>query len=72
MIEGTTKFEGFLAVRMDLTKIFFEAFLTTSAKKSKKKKRSVSQMIDLVVTIPTSTGSSKTELSSRGKRLFKV
>ena len=38
----------------------------------KRKKRSVSQTIDQVMTIKTSTGSSKTELSSRGKRPFKV
>ena len=36
------------------------------------KKRSLSQMIDQVMTIKTSTGSSKTELSSKGKRPFKV
>ena len=38
----------------------------------KAKKQSVSQMIDLVVTIKTHTESSKSELSSRGKRPFKV
>ena len=38
----------------------------------KAKKPSVSQMIDLVVTIKTHTESSKSELSSRGKRPFKV
>ena len=37
-----------------------------------RKKQSVSQMKDLVMTIKTSTGSSKSELSSRGKRPFKV
>ena len=37
-----------------------------------RKKQSRSQMIDQVMTIKTSTGSSKTELSSRGKRPFKV
>ena len=36
------------------------------------KKQSVSQMIDLVMTIKTHTKSSKSELSSRGKRPFKV
>ena len=36
------------------------------------KKQSVSQMIDLVMTIKTHTESSKSELSSRGKRPFKV
>ena len=36
------------------------------------KNQSVSQTIDLIMTIKTSTGSSKTELSSRGKRPFKV
>ena len=38
----------------------------------KRKNQSVSQTIDLIMTIKTSTGSSKTELSSRGKRPFKV
>ena len=38
----------------------------------KTKKQSVSQTIDLVVTIQTHTESSKSELSSRGKRPFKV
>ena len=32
----------------------------------------MSQTIDLIMTIKTSTGSSKSELSSRGKRPFKV
>ena len=49
-------------------KICFKAFL----KQSNTKKRSRSQMIDQVMTIKTSTESSKTELSSRGKRPFKV
>ena len=35
-------------------------------------KQSVSQMIDLVMTMKTHTESSKSELSSRGKRPFKV
>ena len=38
----------------------------------KRKKRSVSQTIDQVMTIKTHTESSKTELSSRGTRPFKV
>ena len=41
-------------------------------RKKNRKNRSASQMIDLVMTIKTSTGSSKSELSSRGKRPFKV
>ena len=45
---------------------------TDGRTKKKRKNQSVSQTIDLVVTIKTSTGSSKTELSSRGKRPFKV
>ena len=40
--------------------------------KKKRKNQSVSQTIDLIMTIKTSTGSSKSELSSRGKRPFKV
>ena len=36
------------------------------------KKQSVSQMIDLVMTIDSVQESSKSELSSRGKRPFKV
>jgi len=42
------------------------------SRKKKWKKQSVSQMIDLVMTIKNLTGSSKSELSSRGRRLFKV
>ena len=38
----------------------------------KRKIQSVSQTIDLAVTIKTHTESSKSELSSRGKRPFKV
>ena len=38
----------------------------------KRKIQSVSQTIDLAVTIKTHTESSKSELSSRGKRAFKV
>ena len=45
---------------------------TTTTTEKNRKKRSVSQMIDQVMTIKTSTGSSKSELSSRGKRPFKV
>ena len=44
----------------------------TDGRKKKRKNQSVSQTIDLIMTIKTSTGSSKTELSSRGKRPFKV
>ena len=44
----------------------------THPPQKKAKKQSVSQMIDLVVTIKTHTESSKSELSSRGKRPFKV
>ena len=40
--------------------------------KKKRKNQSVSQTIDLVETIKTHTGSSKSELSSGGKRPFKV
>ena len=61
---------NFLIVRMEVNENIFEGFSTTNEKNLKK--RSVSQMIDLVMTIPTSTGSSKTELSSRGKHPFKV
>ncbi len=43
---------------------FLEVFLT--------EKQSVSQMIDLVVTIDSVQKSSKTELSSRGRCPFKV
>ena len=45
---------------------------TDGRTKKKRKNQSVSQTIDLIMTIKTSTGSSKTELSSRGKRPFKV
>ena len=47
---------------------------TSLAKKKRKKrnKRSVSQTIDQVMTIKTHTESSKSELSSGGKRPFKV
>ena len=45
--------------------------LTPPIKKNEKK-RSVSKMKDQVVTIKTHTESSKSELSSRGKRQFKV
>ena len=45
---------------------------TAGRTKKKRKNQSVSQTIDLIMTIKTSTGSSKTELSSRGKRPFKV
>ena len=38
----------------------------------KRKIQSMSQAIDLIVTIQTHTESSKSELSSRGKRPFKV
>ena len=38
----------------------------------RKKKLSLSQTIDRVMTIKTHTESSKTELSSKGKRPFKV
>ena len=41
-------------------------------KKSKKKKPTLAQTIDKVMTIKTHTESSKTELSSKGKRPFKV
>ena len=44
----------------------------TDGRKNKRKNQSVSQTIDLIMTIKTSTGSSKSELSSRGKRPFKV
>ena len=48
-------------------------WLWTAGRTNKKRKnQSVSQTIDLIMTIKTSTGSSKTELSSRGKRPFKV
>ena len=62
--------EVFLAVRMEVNENIFEGFTTTNAKIEEK--RSMSQMIDLVMTIKTSTGSSKSELSSRGKRPLKV
>ena len=45
---------------------------TAGRTKKKRKNQSVSQTIDLIMTIKTSTGSSKSELSSRGKRPFKV
>ena len=45
---------------------------TDGRTKNKTKSQSVSQTIDLVVTIKTHTGSSKSELSSRGKRPFEV
>ena len=45
-------------------------YVPTYAKNGKK--QSVSKMIDLVMTIKTHTESSKSELSSRGKRPFKV
>ena len=44
----------------------------TDEQKKERKIRSVSQTIDLVVTIRNLAESSKSELSSRGKRLFKV
>ena len=40
--------------------------------RKKSKKLSLSQTIDQVMTIKTHTESSKTELSSKGKRPFKV
>ena len=40
--------------------------------RKKSKKPTLAQTIDQVMTIKTHTESSKTELSSRGKRLFKV
>ena len=40
--------------------------------RKKSKKTTLSQTIDQVMTIKTHTESSKTELSSRGKRPFKV
>ena len=45
---------------------------TAGRTKKRRKNQSVSQTIDLIMTIKTSTGSSKTELSSRGKCPFKV
>ena len=44
----------------------------TDGRTKTRKNQSVSQTIDLIVTIKTHTGSSKSELSSRGKRPFKV
>ena len=41
-------------------------------RKKSKKKPTLAQTIDQVMTIKTHTESSKTELSSRGKRPFKV
>ena len=41
-------------------------------KNRKTKKKTLAQTIDQVMTIKTHTESSKTELSSRGKRPFKV
>ena len=41
-------------------------------RKKSKKKTTLAQTIDQVMTIKTHTESSKTELSSRGKRPFKV
>ena len=41
-------------------------------RKKKKKKTTLAQTIDQVMTIKTHTESSKTELSSGGKRPFKV
>ena len=43
-----------------------------NARKKNKKKQSVSQMKDLVMTMNSVQKSSKSELSSRGKRPFKV
>ena len=48
----------------------FDDFDDDERKKSKKP--TLSQTIDQVMTIKTHTESSKTELSSRGKRPFKV
>ena len=45
---------------------------TDRTNEKKRKKQSVSQTIDQVMTIKTHTESSKSELSSRGKRPFKV
>ena len=63
-------FEGFSAVRMEVNENIFQGFSMTNEKNCEK--QSVSQMIDLVMTIQTVTGSSNLELSSGGKRLFKV
>ena len=45
---------------------------STTTNDKNRKKPTLSQTIDQVMTIKTHTESSKTELSSRGKRLFKV
>ena len=63
-------FEGFSAVRMEVNENMFQGFSMTNEKNCEK--QSVSQMIDLVMTIQTVTGSSNLELSSGGKRPFKV
>ena len=63
-------FEKFSAVRMEVNEHIFQGFSMTNEKKNEK--QSVSQMIDLVTTIQTVTGSSNLELSSGGKRPFKV
>ena len=65
-------FEGFSAVRMEVNENMFLEFLMTNGKKYICEKQSVSQIVDLVMTIQTVTGSSNLELSSWGKRLFKV
>ena len=63
-------FEKFSAVRMEVNENIFQGFSMTNEKNCEK--QSVSQMIDLVMTIQTVTGSSNLELSSGGKRPFKV
>ena len=86
-LNGLTEniFEGFLAIRMEVTENIsgkfsavrmevneniFQGFSMTN--ENTYEKQSVSQMIDLVMTIQTVTGSSKSERSSRGNRPFKV
>ena len=63
-------FEKFSAVRMEVNENIFQGFSMTNQKSCEK--QSVSQMIDLVTTIQMVTGSSNLELSSGGKRPFKV
>ena len=60
-----------LKIKIDSSTTTTATTTTTTTTETNRKKRSVSQMIDQVMTIKTVTGSSKSELSSRGKRRSK-